>query len=120
MKRKTTRIICVILAGILLISLLYTGIAVIFGTRASATEGSTITVIFDPDGGVVNPTSKTVAINGTYGALPNPTRTGYTFAGWNTSPEGNSETIEATTINIMADAIDKLPSHRPTASRRHA
>ena len=44
-------------------------------------KANTYTVTFDANGGTVSPTSN----NATYGssfALPTPTRTGYTFAGW--------------------------------------
>ena len=36
----------------------------------------------DPNGGSVSTTSKTVTYDSTYGELPTPTRTGYTFNGW--------------------------------------
>ena len=41
------------------------------------------TVTFDPNGGRVDQTSKLVKLNENYGKLPIPTRTGYTFKGWN-------------------------------------
>ena len=40
------------------------------------------TVTFNPNGGTVSPTSQPVVYGRAYGALPTPTRTGYTFAGW--------------------------------------
>lgn len=40
------------------------------------------TVTFNPNGGSVSPTTKTVTYDSAYGALPTPTRTGYTFVGW--------------------------------------
>ena len=40
------------------------------------------TITFDPDGGTVSPTSKTVTNGETYGVLPVPVRSGYTFDGW--------------------------------------
>jgi uncharacterized repeat protein (TIGR02543 family) len=43
-------------------------------------------VNFDPQGGNVSPTSKSVSSGGTYGTLPTPTRPGYVFVGWYTSP----------------------------------
>lgn len=48
-------------------------------------------VTFDANGGSVSSGSKTVSYGSTYGALPTPTRTGYTFGGWYFLPyEGNS------------------------------
>ena len=44
---------------------------------------NTYTVTFAPNGGSVSPTSKSVTYDSTYGTLPTPTRTGYTFLGWN-------------------------------------
>ena len=40
------------------------------------------TVTFDPNGGSVNTSSKSVTYDSTYGSLPTPTRVGYTFDGW--------------------------------------
>ncbi|MCR4615410.1 MAG: bacterial Ig-like domain-containing protein, partial [Clostridiales bacterium] len=40
------------------------------------------TVTFNPNGGTVSPASKSVTYGSTYGSLPTPTRTGYTFDGW--------------------------------------
>lgn len=42
-----------------------------------------ITVTFDPQGGQLDQTTKSVIPNDTYGDLPTPTREGYTFMGWN-------------------------------------
>ncbi len=41
------------------------------------------TVTFDPNGGSVSTSSKSVIYNQPYGTLPTPTREGYTFDGWN-------------------------------------
>ena len=40
------------------------------------------TVTFNPNGGTVSQTTKSVTYDSTYGTLPTPTRTGYSFAGW--------------------------------------
>ena len=42
------------------------------------------TVTFDPNGGSVSTSSKSVLYNQQYGELPTPTREGYTFDGWYT------------------------------------
>lgn len=57
--------------------------------------GTEYTITFDADGGEVNPTSKQVRNEGTYGELPTPTKTGYTFKKWSNS---KGETITSTTI----------------------
>ena len=57
-----------------------------------------VTVSFDPNGGSVSPTSKTVTVGSTYGDLPTPTRTGYTFDGWYTAKDGGSKVTASTTV----------------------
>ncbi len=49
--------------------------------RSDATV-NTYTVTFDPRGGNVSPTTKSVTFNSVYGELPTPTKIGYTFDGW--------------------------------------
>ena len=49
------------------------------------------TVTFDARGGSVSTSSKTVTYNSTYGTLPTPTRTGYTFKGWYTASSGGTK-----------------------------
>ena len=56
------------------------------------------TVTYDPNGGSVNPTSKVIKTGDTYGTLPTPTRTGYTFDGWYTSASGGTEVTASTII----------------------
>ena len=43
---------------------------------------NTYTVAFDAAGGTVSPAAKTVTYDAAYGSLPEPARTGYTFAAW--------------------------------------
>ena len=57
------------------------------------------TVTFDPNGGEVEPTSKTVTFDDTYGELPTPTRTNYNFKGWYL----NSTKITADTVVKTAE-----------------
>lgn len=47
--------------------------------------------------------SKTVNYGSTYGTLPTPTKTGYDFDGWYTSPSGGTEVTSSTTYNLDAD-----------------
>ncbi len=55
------------------------------------------TVAFDYQGGSGSLTSKQVVWNTMYGALPTPAaRTGYTFSGWFTAPEGGGTKINST------------------------
>lgn len=45
-------------------------------------KANTYTVTFDAQGGTCDTASKTVTFDGTYGALPTPTKAGYKFVGW--------------------------------------
>ena len=61
------------------------------------------TVYFSANGGNVSPSSKSVTYGNTYGALPIPTRSGYTFAGWYTASGGGSQVTESTTVNTASN-----------------
>ena len=62
------------------------------------------TVTFDANyaGGTVVPSSKSVTYASTYGDLPTPTRTGYTFAGWWTAASGGAQVKADTVVSITA------------------
>ena len=46
--------------------------------------------------------SKSVTYGSTYGTMPTPTRTGYTFDGWYTSASGGTKVESTTTVSITA------------------
>ena len=54
------------------------------------------TLTLDANDGSVSTTSKTVTYDSTYGDLPTPTRTGYTFNGWYIASTGGTK-VESTT-----------------------
>jgi uncharacterized repeat protein (TIGR02543 family) len=58
---------------------------------------------FDPQGGTVDPTNKTVMLGGLYGALPTPMRSGGIFEGWWTAPEGGGTQVTADSV-VMSTA----------------
>lgn len=58
----------------------------------------TATVTYDACGGDVSASKKTYKLTDSYGSLPVPTRTGYTFAGWYTEESGGTEITENTEI----------------------
>lgn len=58
-------------------------------------EKKTYTVTFDPNGGEVESTSKTVTFDDAYGDLPTPTRAHHTFKGWYL---GTDKVTEATIV----------------------
>ena len=60
------------------------------------------TVTFDPNGGTVSQTSTTVTYDSTYGTLPTPTRTGYTFEGWFTAKSDGTHITSGTKVAITS------------------
>ncbi|NPV89323.1 MAG: hypothetical protein HPY50_00925 [Firmicutes bacterium] len=58
-------------------------------------KGINYTVTFDPAGGTVTPAVKTVTSGSAYGELPEPARSGFTFAGWYTGINGTGARVEA-------------------------
>lgn len=56
------------------------------------------TLSFNPNGGTVNPTSKTVSYGSPYGDLPTPTKSGNTFLGWFTEKDGGTQVSSTTTM----------------------
>ena len=59
-------------------------------------------VYFDPNGGSTPEEYRTVINGQTYGDLPVPTRTGYTFAGWFTEADGGTQVTSDTVVEITA------------------
>jgi len=59
-----------------------------------------VRIAFAPNGGRVSSGSKTVICGKTYGALPTPTRRGYTFAGWYTAKSGGSRIGSSSVVRI--------------------
>ena len=63
------------------------------------------TLFFDSNGGGhIDVASKSVTYDATYGALPLPTRSGYTFRGWFTESDGTGSEIDGNTqVTITSD-----------------
>ena len=57
-------------------------------------------VNFNANGGSVATESKQVESGGTYGELPTPTRTGWTFKGWYTATSGGTQITSTSTVSI--------------------
>ncbi|MCL2687508.1 MAG: InlB B-repeat-containing protein [Methanobrevibacter sp.] len=57
------------------------------------------TLTFDPNGGSVKTKTKKVTQSKTYGTLPTPTRSRYTFAGWFTAETGGKKVTSATQMS---------------------
>ena len=57
-------------------------------------------VTFDANGGKVSTSTKNVIFGNTYGTLPTPTRTGYTFDGWYTSATGGTKLTDSSNVDV--------------------
>ena len=64
----------------------------------SPIPGTSHTLYYEPNGGTVSPTSKTLTNGSAYGTLPTPTRSGYSFQGWFTDIYGGTSVSTTTTI----------------------
>lgn len=63
----------------------------------------THTISFNANGGSVSTSSKTVTSGSTYGTLPTPTRTGYTFNGWYTASSGGTKITSSSMVALTAN-----------------
>ncbi len=61
-------------------------------------------VLFNSNGGS-DVASKTVTYDSTYGALPTPTRNGYTFLGWFTTVSGGTQVTASTKVTNAGDTL---------------
>ncbi|MBO4327688.1 MAG: InlB B-repeat-containing protein, partial [Clostridia bacterium] len=67
-------------------------------------EPNTYTVTFNENGGTLSGDNfKNVKYNSTYGTMPTPTRTGYTFDGWYTSESGGSKVTDSTKMTTASN-----------------
>lgn len=64
---------------------------------------NTYKVTFNANGGVVSSSNKNITYNSTYGELPTPTRNGYKFKGWFTSPTGGTQVTKSTTVTATSN-----------------
>lgn len=69
----------------------------------STVAASTVTATFNANGGTCSTASKTVTRGSTYGTLPTPTRSGYTFNGWFTAASGGSKVTSSTTVSATGN-----------------
>lgn len=76
-------------------------------------NNTTCTVTFDPNGGNVSPTTKTVVKGSAVGSIPIPVRQGYTFIGW--EAENGSLVLHGNEITVDKDmtlcAVWKADEH---------
>ena len=69
-----------------------------FTLYARWTALASYTVTLDPNGGTCSTPNITVYYSQTYGTLPTPTRSGYTFAGWWTTKATGGKEVKKDTI----------------------
>ena len=69
----------------------------------STVAASTVTATFNANGGTCSTASKTVTRGSTYGTLPTPTKSGYTFNGWYTAASGGSKVTSSTTVTATGN-----------------
>jgi uncharacterized protein (TIGR02145 family)/uncharacterized repeat protein (TIGR02543 family) len=74
-------------------STVFTGDATLYAQWSPAAVSYTVT--FNPNGGLVNPTSRVTTGDGTLAALPTPVRENYAFTGWYTSATVGSAEVTA-------------------------
>jgi len=85
------------------------GAQIYWNTRVTATKAhtlyahwkslaETVTVVFNPNGGTVEPSERTYPAGVTFGELPVPTRIGHNFVGWYTSQVGGDLVDESTPV----------------------
>lgn len=71
---------------------------------SAAWTAGTYTVIFDAQGGTVQPSEKQVTYDTAYGELPTPVRTGYTFSGWRIGTnEADRAIASGTAVSTASD-----------------
>ena len=63
------------------------------------------TLSFNANGGSCSETSRAVSSGSTYGTLPTPTRSGYTFKGWYTAASGGSQVSSSTKMGTSNTTI---------------
>ena len=59
-------------------------------------ESKIYTLTYNANGGSVSPKNKAIKEGASYGSLPTPTRSGYTFDGWYTNASGGSKVSSST------------------------
>ena len=66
-------------------------------------SANTYSVTFNPNGGSVSPTAKTVTYGSAYGTLPTPTREGHAFNGWFTDVVGGQQISSSDVVTATSN-----------------
>lgn len=86
-----------------------------YATKLNLSITVGVTVTLDAEGGSVSPSSITVTYGGTYGTLPTPTKSGSTFEGWYTEPDGDGSRVTSSTTMSTATNHTLFASWSATA-----
>jgi uncharacterized repeat protein (TIGR02543 family) len=62
-------------------------------------------IVYNPMGGTMQETVKTVEVGSAYGELPIPTLSGWTFTGWFTAATGGSQVTSATVMQSAGNVV---------------
>ena len=76
--------------------------------KGETIEGDTYTLTFNPDGGTVPISTKSIVVGQDYGYLPTPTKEGYTFLGWNGKNMFNVDDFISTYTSYQS-GVPELP-----------
>ncbi|SHO45544.1 InlB B-repeat-containing protein [Anaerocolumna xylanovorans] len=103
--RKNNKTLKIILLLCLTLALMAERICPVLEVSAvsASSEKKKITVTFDPGGGTLSSTTKTVTIGSTYGKLPVPVKKNYTFRGWYIFPSGGTMINAENKVTIAKD-----------------
>ena len=103
MKRFFVRgVLCALVLAGMSVQAMPLGVRTLMHARAVARQSQKWTVTFDAQGGVLDAESDSMVVvpDGiAIGAMPTPTRTGYTFAGWFTAAEGGERVDGETPVS---------------------
>lgn len=72
-------------------------------TMTAQWSAKSYTLSFHPNGGTCTTANKSVTYDSTYGSLPTPTRTGYTFLGWYTAASGGTQVNTGTKVTTASN-----------------
>lgn len=62
-------------------------------------------IVYNPMGGTMQETVKTVEVGSAYGTLPTPTLSGWTFTGWFTAATGGTQVTSATVMQNAGNVV---------------
>ena len=83
----------------------YAGISLGFRIACTSCDLTSVKIQFDANGGSVMPLYDIFTVDKEYGALPIPTRSGYTFNGWYTAASGGTKITASSTVSTSITTL---------------